>query len=256
MNREYLIIPDFEQLQKSEELAQQYGAGFEYNDFCNPEVYENEAEIRRRCQVYMGLKRDRSRDTLHGVFLDIAVTSMDTVIREHSRKMVEQSMEIAGQLGVRGVVFHTGLLADLQLESYLDKWLYESAIFWQATAERYPETEIYLENTFEKTPDMLLRLKERLNHINNFRLCLDYGHACLTPTPVESWVDRMQEHTGHIHLNDNDLTADLHQAPGDGKIDFVKCKKLLDKSLEQVPILLEITGIEKQKKALEYMTAL
>ena len=118
MERKYLIIPEFERLGQSAELAQAYDAGFEYNDFCNPDVYSDEAEIRKRCDSYKELKRDRSMDTLHGVFLDIVVTSQEPQIAGYSQMRAEQSLAIAEQLGVRGVVFHTGLIAELQVEYY------------------------------------------------------------------------------------------------------------------------------------------
>ena len=42
MNRKYLIIPEYEQLDKTMELAEQYNLGFEYNDFYMPDedIYE------------------------------------------------------------------------------------------------------------------------------------------------------------------------------------------------------------------------
>lgn len=253
MDRKFLIIPEFEQLQQTMELASKYDLGFEYNDFCYPKVYSDEAEVQRRCERYLQLDRNRSEDTLHGVFLDMAVTSQDSVIRQYSRQRVEQSMKIAEKLGVRGVVFHTGLIGELQTDSYLEPWLKESEIFWHVMAMRYPEIDIYLENTFEKSPDILLRLCERMSDVKNFKLCLDYGHACLTPLPVEDWVQKMGTYTGHIHLNDNDNKADLHQVPGEGNLDFGKCRRLLETYFPKMPVLLELKGIEAQKRALEYM---
>ena len=47
MNREWLIIPDFDNIQESLALAKEYNAGFEYNDFFNPKVYMDEDEIKR-----------------------------------------------------------------------------------------------------------------------------------------------------------------------------------------------------------------
>lgn len=253
MERKFLIIPEFEQIQQTMELARQYDLGFEYNDFCYPKVYGDETEVQRRCEVYRQLDRDRSGDTLHGVFLDMAVTSQDPVIRQYSRQRVEQSMEIADRLGVRGVVFHTGLIGELQTDSYLKPWLEESEKFWHIMALRYPGIDIYMENTFEKSPDILLKLCERMSDVKNFKLCFDYGHACLTPLPVDSWAGKMGTHAGHIHLNDNDNKADLHQVPGEGKLDFGKCKRLLETYFPGLPVLLELTGIEAQKRALEYM---
>ena len=256
MNRKYLIIPEYEQLDKTMELAEQYSLGFEYNDFFHPRIYSNEEEVKNRCNTYLKLPRDRGADTLHGVFLDMAVTSRDPQIRSYSRKKVEQSLEIGERLGVRGVVFHSGLIAELQIASYLDSWLYESEAFWRIMAKNYSGVEIYLENSFEKTPEMLIRLKQNMEDVKNFKLCLDYGHACLTPTPVAEWAKKMGPYVGHIHLNDHDLRADLHQVPGEGALDFQQCKSLMEEYLAKVPILLELNGIEQQRKALEYMTKL
>ena len=256
MNRKFLIIPEYEQPDEMMELACQYAAGFEYNDFFDPRIYGKEEEVEKRIRFYLGLPRDRSGDTLHGVFLDMVITSRDPEIRAYSRKKVEQSMEIGARLGVRGVVFHSGLIAELQNASYLDSWLYESEAFWRMLAKKYPGMEIYLENTFEKTPEMLLQLKKNMSDVKNFKLCLDYGHACLTPTPIAEWTEKMSPYTGHIHLNDHDLVADLHQVPGEGAVDFKECKDLLDRYFPDVPVLLELNGVSQQRRALEYMTKL
>ena len=254
MNRSWLIIPEYERLEESAALAEEYGAAFEYNDFFDPAVYENPQEIQRRIAAYKSLDRDRSCDTMHGAFLDVLFVSRDPVIRQRSRALVEQSFEIAGQLGVRGVVFHTGLLTGLiKSEPYINPWLREAEAFWRQMAKKYSSLDIFMENTFEDSPDVLLRLKESLSDCSNFRLCLDYGHACLTPTPMEDWVKQMAPRTGHMHLNDNDLIADCHWVPGDGEIDWKNCSRLLEKYGLRCPVLLELGGIENQRRALEYM---
>ena len=253
MNRNFLIIPEFDSLEESVRLAESFDAGFEYDDFCYPFVYESKENTTERIRQYRALGRDRCRDTLHGVFIDIAVTSGDSVMRKRSRYLIEQSLDIAAELGVRGVVFHTGLIGTLELSSYIEPWMEEALKFWNVTAEKYAPLEIYMENTFERRPDTLVRLSDGLAHRKNFKLCFDYGHAALTPTPLQSWIEQMYPRTGHIHLNDNDLINDLHQVPGEGRINFVECKRLLEQFMPDIPILLELGGIEKQKRALTYM---
>lgn len=253
MERQWLIIPDFNNLKQSVELAQEYGAGFEYNDFFDPVVYSDEEEIKRRIRVYKQFNHDRSKDTLHGVFMDMAAASKDPYIRKYSREKMEQSVAIATELGVKGVVFHSGLIGELQLSSYIKDWADEQESFIRKLLEDYPSIEIYMENTFEKNPAALLQLKERLKGEERFRLCLDYGHACLSPTPIKEWIVKMAPFIGHMHVNDNDLNADLHLVPGEGMIDFKECKKLLEENKIDTSILLEITGVEKQKRALKCM---
>ena len=123
MRRNWLIIPDFDKREESAKLAGEYNAGFEYNDFFLPKVYEDEAEVRRRIEGYKALDRDRSRDTLHGAFLDVVVSSDDAFIAEYSKKRLRQSMEIGKELSVKGVVFHSGLVPGVTTPVYLNNWV-------------------------------------------------------------------------------------------------------------------------------------
>ena len=99
------IIPIKAQIQDSLELAGKYHAAFEYNDFFSPDILDQPALIDERISFYLKLNRDRSQDTLHGVFLDITVHSSDSLIRKISSKRIHQSMEIASALGVKAVIF-------------------------------------------------------------------------------------------------------------------------------------------------------
>lgn len=256
MKQDFLIIPDYKNLAQSLELSEMYGTAFEYNDFFSPLVYCDEDEIEHRIGIYKKLNRDRSKDTVHGVFIDISAASQDPVISEYSQKRMEHSIQIAERLGARGVVFHTGLIDALQFESYIGHWVETQAVFIEKMLSRYSPINIYMENTFENTPSSLIRLKNRLCEQNRFSLCLDYGHACLTSTKVEDWFSQMKGSIGHIHLNDNDLNCDLHLPPGDGTIDLNKFKELYREYADNAPILLEVTGVAAQERALKYMTNL
>ena len=143
------IIPDRNDIERTLKLAEEYGAVFEYNDFMIPPQTEDADKRRETVAFYRSLGRDLSQDTLHGAFLDITVHSQDPWIRRVSGKRIYQSMETAEELGVRGVVFHTGLLRDYREKSYLENWLETNAAFWEKILEDFPGREIYLENMFE-----------------------------------------------------------------------------------------------------------
>lgn len=256
MKQEWLIIPSYDEIDKSATLAKEYNAAFEYNDFWSPKVYSDDAEVKRRIEKYKSLKRDRSKDTLHGVFLDIAIASTDPKIKEYSKMRVEQSFSIANELGVRGVVLHTGLIAELDLDYYINGWLKDTEQLIRFLAEKYPDIEIYMENTFEQTPDALLRLAKNLKDVKQFGLCLDFAHAALRRTSLDIWMKEFSPYVKHMHLNDNDLVSDLHQEIGTGRINYTEYKELRKKYDINVPTLLELNGIEKQRRSLEYMTAL
>ena len=115
---------------------------------------------------------------------------------------------------------------------------------------------IYLENSFEFSPDAFLKLMEKVKEVPNVRICLDYGHAALTLTSLEDWVGKLAPYIAHMHVNDHDLKADLHLAPGEGKIDYGYFKELMEKFSVNVSTLLEVNGFERQEKALEFMCGL
>lgn len=255
MKRNWLIVPDFERREDSAKLAQEYNAGFEYNDFFQPQVYENDAEIRRRIEGYKALSRDRSNDTLHGAFLDVVVSSDDAFIAGYSKKRLRQSMEIGRELSVKGVVFHSGLVPGVTSTSYLNNWAARQEEFYRELCREYPELMVYMENTQEASPALMLPLIERMADCKNFKVCFDYAHAAISKTPAEEWVDLLGPYIAHMHVNDNDLCADLHQVPGEGKIDWRKYNRLTA-GIKEASVLIELGGIERQKKALEYLTSI
>ena len=250
------IIPDIDRLDDSLKLSWEYNTFFEYNDFFYPAIYQSEGETRRRINIYKSLDRDMSRDTMHGVFFDIAMTSTDEIIRNRSRVLMNNSMEIAANLGVKGVVFHTGINPGLWNRSYLDGWLDTAATWLDKLAKEYSHIDIYIENTVDKEPGVLTSLIDLLSHRKNVKLCLDYGHALLTDTEDEEWVKQMAPYVGHIHLNDHDMKEDLHLAPGKGLIDFERFEDLMEEYEVDAQVLLELNGAQEQLEALKYMTKL
>lgn len=250
------IIPDIDRLDDSLKLSWEYNTFFEYNDFFYPAIYQSEGETRRRINIYKSLDRDMSRDTMHGVFFDIAMTSTDEIIRNRSRVLMNNSMEIAANLGVKGVVFHTGINPGLWNRSYLDGWLDTAATWLDKLAKEYSHIDIYIENTFDKEPGVLTSLIDLLSHRKNVKLCLDYGHALLTDTEDEEWVKQMALYVGHVHLNDHDMKEDLHLAPGKGLIDFERFEDLMEEYEVDAQVLLELNGAQEQLEALKYMTKL
>jgi len=249
----YSIIPQSDNLQQTEALIREYGVNLEYNDFFSPAVYNDESETERVISLYSAMARDRSGDTLHGVFMGLDISSDDPVIRERSRSLFRRSMEIAKRLGVKGVVFHTGLLGGITGRKYVDKWLDSAEGFLRELANKFSQIEIYLENTFEQEPYILEKTAKALSDTPNFGLCLDYAHAALTNTPLEEWVKALAPYIRHIHINDNDLQSDLHLAVGDGKIDFAEFSYLMEKYGIDVSALIEVNGADKARRSLEYL---
>lgn len=256
MKARWSIIPDIGDIDRCLSLAQEYDTAFEYNDFFWPYVYEDKDETEKRIRLYEKLERDKSRDTLHGVFYDIAMISTDSVIRKRSRELVEQSMDIACRLNCKGVVFHTGRLAGLDTDEYNRIWLDGMSGYMSELSDRYKDIHIYIENTFEKSPDPIVDLVKNLKGHDNVYVCLDYAHACLTETEPAKWYDAFSPYIGHMHINDHDMRSDLHLAAGDGKIDYNEFKELVDKYGTDVNMLIEVNGYERIKRSLRFLREL
>lgn len=256
MKQNWTVIPDLNEIEEFMSLVSEYGVAFEYNDFFDPGVYEDRSETERRIEAYLTLDRDRSEDTLHGVFYDIAPVSQDAVIRKHSRSLMRQSMDIARRLGCKGVVFHTSLLAGLNTAGYITGWINGMSAFIGDLADEFREISIYMENTFESYPAIFNAFMDRMKEHPNVGLCLDYAHAALTDTSEEIWMRELTPHIRHMHLNDNDLISDLHLAAGDGNIDFLKFRSLIEKYDIDMRILLEVNGADKARRSLEFVTGL
>lgn len=252
MNELYLI-PDYDRIEDSLELSHRYGAHFEYNDFFNPSFLDDEGRLRKRIDFYKALDRDRTRDILHGSFLDVTVHSEDKRIRDVSAFRIRQSMDIAAELGIRGVVFHTNQIPNFKTPGYVRHWVDSNRDFWKLLLEEYPTLEVFIENMFDEEPDMLHRLAVEMREQERFGVCFDYAHACAFGGNIERWAELLLPFTKHIHINDNDLKVDMHQSIGKGSIDWVQFSDLLRKSRADSSVLIEVNGLRKQEESLQYM---
>ena len=247
------IIPKRENIEESLRLSKEYNASFEYNDFFLPFILDDEVKKKEIIDFYKGLDRDRSEDTMHGAFLDVTLHSMDTRIREISELRVRQSMEIAKELGIRGVVFHTNMIANFKDGFYMKRWVDTNAAFYKKILKEYPGIYIFVENIFDFDPDMLLELAREMEEEEYFGICLDYAHATISKVEAKEWFEVLKPYIKHMHINDNDLQNDLHMALGLGKIDYKEWNQLLKASGIEPSILVEVSKLEDQEESLLYM---
>lgn len=247
------LIPDIMNLEESQKLAEEYNAGFEYNDFFLPEILEDVKKQTELIDAYAKVRGDFSEDTLHGAFLDVSIQSMDPLIREVSEQRVRQSMEIARNMSVRGIIFHTGRIRGFRREDYLKNWENRNEVFLRRLMEEYPQQEIWMENMFDESPDVLAHLADKLADCPNFGICLDYAHAVLYGGDPAEWLAMLLPYIRHIHINDNDLQQDLHLAMGKGQMDWKKYQKNVKEYAEEASVLVEVKGIGQQRESLCYM---
>lgn len=247
------VIPDRQDMERSVKLIKEYDAAFEYNDFWRPEILDDRKRQEEIIEHYAVYRTDFSRDTMHGAFLDTYIHSEDELIRQVSEQRIRQSMEIAKRMGLRGVVFHTGLLGGFRVAYYLKHWKKENVRFFTELAGEYPEQQIFMENMFDDAPDALAELSDAMKSVNNFGICLDYAHGAVKNCPMEEWVKALAPYIRHMHINDNDLQNDLHLPVGDGSIDWKEFDGLMRHYGIDSTVLVEVKSCEAQRMSLDYM---
>lgn len=250
--KQLLIIPKQDALKEYLSVAEEYELGFEYNDFFLPDLLDDEEKLQKTIAKYKVCNLPKVT-TLHGAFFDVIPFSVDRRIRKISDGRIRQSIEIAGELGAKAVIFHTNYNPFLNSKAYVASWLENNVEYWSGILKAYPEMNIYLENMFDTTPDLLEALSERLSGYANYGVCLDYAHASLSDVAPEVWAERLGKYVKHIHINDNDLVSDLHLAWGAGKINRQSFYQCYDKYMKGASVLIETSTMENVKKSLEVL---
>lgn len=251
--KEVYLIPDRAAMKESLELLKKYGGNYEYNDFFAANILEDKKKQLEIIEEYARFRSDFSRDTIHGAFLDVTVHSTDPLIRQVSELRVRQSMELAKEMGVRGIVFHTNRIFGFREAEYLSNWKKKNETFFKRVAEEFPSIEIYMENMFDEAPDVLAEFAENMRDVSTFGICLDYAHAAAFGKKSHEWIRCCAPYIKHMHINDNDLQEDLHLAVGQGKINWEQWQKELEENHVSATVLIEVKGVEKQRASLEYM---
>lgn len=248
-------IPKLDQIDKFLAFSKDYNAGFEYNEFFIPAVLDQKEKVDEIIRAYKQLDRDRSEDTLHGVFLDICVNSSDSMIFKASDFRIHQSMDIATELGVKAVIFHTNHISNFRLESYQDGWVDLNEAYWRKLLQEYPHLNIYLENMFDEEPDLLKRLAGRMADEPRFGVCLDFAHAFISNTSIEKWCLDVGAYTRHLHINDNDKIQDTHHPVGSMQLPWDVYNQFIDSlPREQMPtVLIEVRTYEDLIESVTYM---
>ena len=162
-------------------------------------------------------------------------------------------MDIASELGCKGVIFHTNIIPGFETESYLEGYLRMNALFFEKLCKAYPDLNVYVENMFDYKPDMQSRLAKKLEKVTNFGLCYDVAHGEVHDVGMNDWFKSLKPYIRHLHINDNDGKADLHMSVGSGVIDWKKYFELIEELDESVGMLIEVNGGKKQEESFEYL---
>lgn len=188
--------------------------------------------------------------TIHAAFMDLNPGSVDRMVRETTRKRVEQTLAVATTLRARVVVFHPGY-SRLTYGSAVETWVSNTVAFWQGVEPLIRQTgcRIALENIFEEEPSTLLQVLQQLDPAL-FGHCFDSGHFNMFATiSLEEWFSVLGDRIIEGHLHDNHGQADEHLPVGEGEIDFQLVTSLLHRYAPDAVWTLEAHSRERLERA-------
>lgn len=177
------------------------------------------------------LRREGLVITMHGPFFDLAPGGMDKKILRASRERLKQAFDLIPVFEPRAIVCHTGFDRKRYPDAR-DVWLETAIETWTPLVRGLEGTEtvLTLENVYEKTPAMLLKLLEGLNTARA-GFCFDAGHMnAFSDTDMDGWLNAMAPFLKQLHLHDNDGSKDEHLAVGAGNIPFDRLFAFLEKN--------------------------
>lgn len=159
--------------------------------------------------------------TLHGPFHDLVPGGMDKKILKATRERLKQIFDLIPVFEPMSIVCHTGYDSNRYREVE-DEWFETALDTWMPLVkdlEGTPTT-LVLENVYDKTPELLVKLIKGLN-TEKVGACFDAGHMnVFSEMDMEDWLKALGPSLKELHLHDNDGTWDYHLAIGEGKIDF------------------------------------
>jgi deoxyribonuclease-4 len=196
---------------------------------------------------------------IHGKYL-MNLASADPKIFKTSQSTLRSSLNIAGRLGVKGIIFHTGSHKGLSFEAVFERICRAAT---EVLDETPPETLMIFENAAGQQGTIgskFSELGEMLRRIDNprARVCIDTCHAFAAGydlSSVEGVAGVMAElereigtsNIAAVHCNDSKGALgsgrDLHENIGEGFIGRDGFMALVARpELQDVPFVLEVPG--------------
>lgn len=161
--------------------------------------------------------------TIHAPFMDLSPGAVDSKVRDVTMERFNHVLDIAKELKVKCVVFHSGY-EKWKYALNIGLWLEQSLLTWKPLMKKAEEigAKIAIENIFEDEPTNLRMLMEKMEN-NSFGICFDSGHFNLfSKVPLEDWLGCLNPYIFELHLHDNNKTSDQHLPIGKGTFDFGK----------------------------------
>lgn len=213
MNRNQLYLSTIDE--KAGFLARKYHLGIEIAHFCTAMNIDHRELTEDAVNVQVS---GVPRRLLHGPFNELFPCAIDPKARELAAYRYDQALQLTKEYGAEKLILHGGYHPRLYYPCwYID----QSVLFWREFLEKHPgDYEICLENVLEEEPEMLFSIVSQVSD-PRLRLCLDVGHVnAYSKRNAMDWMERWGTLLSHVHLHNNDGSADTHSALWDGTLNL------------------------------------
>jgi sugar phosphate isomerase/epimerase len=179
-----------------------------------------DAEIARYNSLLTGFRGILS---MHGPIFDTNVVSLDPEILRVSKRRYLQAIDVAKEMDVRYLVFHSQWTPIYPAANATKMWLAKVTDFWEQLIAEHLEGSnltILIENFLDPTPDTMLTLLSRVSS-PHLRACLDTGHVNIFSelSPID-WIRELGSYVTYIHAHNNGGELDSHDAFDKGLLDM------------------------------------
>lgn len=209
------------------QVYQRLNVGIEIQDFTEPNLTDQ--KINSLVEEYKKLFRDSNlKRSMHGPFLDLKPASPDLEIRKVSYNKYLRALNIAKELEMDYIIFHSQINPYLNMPMLKDLNNLQAKEFWLNILDDVNGFNgiILIENIFEETPEMLRELIEKID-LPNIKVNLDIGHARLGSVNLEKWIKELKDYIMYVHLHTNDKVYDQHHVPTE--VEILALTNLLNK---------------------------
>lgn len=216
-------------------LAAANGLGIEIAEFCISDNMDNKFD-----EVLPVVERNAAASpykTLHAPYNELFPMAIEPLVVDVAYRRYEQTLGYCKRFGATKMIVHANFDENL----YFPKWFINRHIdFWKKfLAEHDDDIEICIENVKEDDPELILGILRGIED-PRLRMCLDVGHANLSPIAPIEWLRVCAPYISHYHIHNNfgapkeglRSWGDRHLSLGNGNIDM---KALLTLAEELTP---------------------
>ncbi len=241
-------------LRTSVQIAKELNLGIELSRI--PNIISNKLpfeDVLREMKDIFG--KFEGTKSVHGLFFDLSIASIDDDIKELSIKRYMQSLEVAKVIEAKTIVYHTGCEATIKHKKFQQAYSDDSVKFWKNYIRAYENSKITAvqENVSENTYEPILRIVNSVNS-DYLKASLDTGHVNVhSDRKVTHWIEGYGQNLKHMHLHNNYGDDDSHLSLLKGTLDFDEIFAKI-KELEINPVMvLEIFTENDLYESVEYM---